>query len=95
MNETKLQSEPSGLERFSHLEDKIFRLVEEFKTVRRENETLRAENQKMKQEIGEIQGNENKAQDDLVQLQKEREELKERVEKALTLLASLETRETA
>ena len=94
MNETKLQSEPSGLERFSHLEDKIFRLVEEFKTVRRENETLRAENQKMKQEIGEIRGNENKAQDDLVQLQKEREELKERVEKALTLLASLETRET-
>ncbi|MEJ2245424.1 MAG: cell division protein ZapB [Acidobacteriota bacterium] len=94
MNETTLRSEPSGLERFSHLEDKIFRLVEEFKTVRRENETLRAENQKMKQEIGEIQGNKSKAQEDLVQFQKEREELKERVEKALSLLASLEAAET-
>jgi cell division septum initiation protein DivIVA len=93
MNETMLQSEPSGLERFSHLEDKIFRLVEEFKTVRRENETLRAENLKLKQEIGEIEGNKSKAQNDLVQFQKEREELKERVEKALSLLASLEAGE--
>ena len=39
MNETTLQQEPSGLERFSHLEDKIFRLVEEFKAVRRENDS--------------------------------------------------------
>ncbi len=95
MNETTLQSEPSGLERFSHLEDKIFRLVEEFKAVRRENETLRAENQKLRDEIGEFQGNENKVQEDLVQFQKERAELKERVEKALKLIASLEARETA
>jgi FtsZ-binding cell division protein ZapB len=95
MNETTLQSEPSGLERFSHLEDKIFRLVEEFKAVRRENETLRAENQKLRDEIGALQGNEGKVQEDLVQLQKERAELKERVEKALTLIASLEAPETA
>jgi len=95
MNETTLQQEPSGLERFSHLEDKLFRLVEEYKTVRRENETLRVENQKLKQEISEIQGSESKTQDDLAQFQKEREELKERVEKALNLLASLEVRETA
>ena len=95
MNETTSQSEPSGLERFSHLEDKIFRLVEEFKAVRRENETLRAENQKLKDELGALQGNENKVQEDLIQFQKERAELKERVEKALTLIASLEARETA
>jgi chromosome segregation ATPase len=95
MNETTPKQEPSGLERFSHLEDKIFRLVEEFKTVRRENESLHAENQKLKDEIEQIQGNENKVQEDLVQYQKERAELKERVEKALTLIASLEARETA
>ena len=95
MNETTLKPQPSGLERFSHLEDKIFRLVEEFKAVRKENETLREENQKLKEEIGEFQGNKSKAQDDLAQFLKEREELKERVEKALTLLASLETQETA
>ena len=95
MNETTLQPEPSGLERFSHLEDKIFRLVEEFKAVRKENETLRLENQKMKEEIGELQGNENKAHVDRDQYLKEREELKARVEKALALIASLEEQETA
>lgn len=95
MNESTQQKELSGLERFSHLEDKIFRLVEEFKTVRRENETLRTENQKLKGEIGELQGNENKVQEDLDQLQRERAELKERVEKALALITSLEERETA
>lgn len=95
MNETTLQKEPSGLERFSHLEDKIFRLVEEFKAVRRENDTLRAENQKLKDEIGEFQGIDSKVQEDLAQFQKERAELKERVEKALTLIASLEVRDTA
>ena len=95
MNETMLKAERSGLERFSHLEDKIFRLVEEYKTVRMENETLRAENQRLKEEMGEFQGNESKVQKDLAQFQKEREELKERVEKALSLLASLEANETA
>ncbi|MBN2242874.1 MAG: cell division protein ZapB [Acidobacteria bacterium] len=95
MNETTMQQEPSGLERFSHLEDKIFRLVEEFKTVRRENETLRAENQQLKEEIGRLQGNESKVQEDLVQFRKERAELKDRVEKALALIASLEARGTA
>jgi uncharacterized coiled-coil DUF342 family protein len=89
----KQQSAPSGLERFSHLEDKIFRLVEEFKAVRRENDGLRAENQELKQEIGDLRNNESDARDNLVQFQKEREELKERVEKALSLLASLEARD--
>jgi hypothetical protein len=46
-------------------------------------------------EIGALQGNEGTVQEDLVQLQKERAELKERVEKALTLIASLEAPETA
>jgi FtsZ-binding cell division protein ZapB len=92
MTETKPQYEPSGLERFGHLEDKIFRLVEEFKLVRKENDTLRAENQKLKEEIGTLQGNESAARDNLAQFQKEREELRARVEKALTLLASLEAR---
>jgi len=85
-----LKPEPSGIERFGHLEDKIFRLVEEFKAVRRENESLRAENQRLKEEVGALHGSDSRAKEDLAQLQTEREELKERVEKALALLASLE-----
>jgi cell division septum initiation protein DivIVA len=91
MNEAKPQRESSGLERFSHLEDKIFRIVEEFKTVRKDNEALRAENAQLKEQIGALNDNQSSARDNLVQFQKEREELRERVEKALALLATLET----
>ena len=92
MNETKPQWEPTGLERFGHLEDRIFRMVEEFKAIRKDNETLRSENAQLKEQIGALQEHESAARDDLVQFQKEREELRERVEKALSLLATLEVR---
>ncbi len=92
MNESKPQLELTGLERFSHLEDKIFRMVEEFKAVRRDNELLRTENEQLKGQIETMHQSESAARDSLAQFQKEREELRERVEKALNLLASLEAR---
>ena len=92
MNETKPQWEPTGLERFGHLEDKLFRMVEEFKAIRKDNETLRAENTQLKEELGSLRDNESTARDSLAQFQKEREELRERVEKALSLIATLEAR---
>jgi len=92
MSENKVQLELTGLERFSHLEDKIFRVVEAFKAIRKENESLQAENQKIKTEIEALRRNEAGVNQSLVQLQKEREALRERVEKALSLLASLEVR---
>lgn len=92
MTENKTQMELTGLERFSHLEDKIYRVVEAFKAVRRENETLQAENQKIKSEIEVLRRNQASYNQNLLQLQKEREALRERVEKALSLLATLEVR---
>jgi uncharacterized coiled-coil DUF342 family protein len=92
MNENKLQWEPSGLERFSHLEDKIFRIVEEFKAVRKDNDNLKVENAKLKEQISTMNENESSARENLAQFQKERDELRDRVEKALTLLATLEAR---
>jgi septation ring formation regulator EzrA len=92
MNENKGQWEPSGLERFGHLEDKIFRMVEEFKSVRKDNENLKAENAKLKEQIHAINEDESSARDNLAQFQRERDELRERVEKALALLATLEAR---
>lgn len=92
MNETKPQRETTGLERFSQLEDRIFRMVEEYKSIRREVESLRAENDKLKEEIGTLRKNESTVHENLAQYQKEREELRERVEKALALLATLEAR---
>jgi FtsZ-binding cell division protein ZapB len=92
MTEEKTQLELTGLERFSHLEDKIYRVVEAFKAVRKENETLQAENQKIKAEIESLHRNEASVNQSLAQLQKEREALRERVEKALSLLGTLEVR---
>ncbi|NWG13225.1 MAG: cell division protein ZapB [Acidobacteria bacterium] len=92
MASTKAQLELTGLERFSHLEDKIYRVVEAFKAIQKENETLRAENGSLRAELDAIKAKEDSASDTLASLQKEREELRERVEKALNLLATLETR---
>jgi FtsZ-binding cell division protein ZapB len=92
MSETKPQWEPTSLERFGHLEDKIFRMVEEFKLVCKEKDTLQAENTQLKAQITELREHESSIQTDLVQFQKEREQLRERVEKALGLLATMEAR---
>ncbi len=92
MIENNMQLELKGLERFSHLEDKIFRVVEAFKTIRKENESLLAENQKLKSELEDMRRNEANHSQNLSHLQKEREALRERVEKALSLLATLEVR---
>jgi len=92
MTENMTQLELTGLERFSHLEDKIFRVVEAFKTIKKENETLQAESQKLKGEIEVLRRNEASYNHNLTQIQKEREALRERVEKALSLLATLEVR---
>jgi FtsZ-binding cell division protein ZapB len=92
MADTKTDWIPTGLERFGHLEDKIFRVVEAFKAVRRENETLRAENLKLKEEIQSLQEGDSSARENLALLQKEREQLRERVEKALGMLATLEVK---
>ena len=90
MTETKTQWEPTGLERFGHLEDKLYRVVEAFKAVRKENESLRAENQKLKSDLDNQREKESAFHENMSHLQEEREDLRERVEKALSLLASLE-----
>jgi FtsZ-binding cell division protein ZapB len=90
MTEKKPQWELTGLERFGHLEDKLFRVVEAFKAIRKENETLRAENQRLKIDIESLRSKESGFNESLGQLQEERENLRERVEKALGMLASLE-----
>jgi FtsZ-binding cell division protein ZapB len=94
MTEKTSQWEPMGLERFSHLEDKIHRVVEGFKTMRQENASLREENQALRAELESFRRSESDFNENLVQLQKEREELRDRVEKALSLLETLEVGET-
>lgn len=90
MTESGTQWQPTGLERFAHLEDKIHRIVETLKGMHHENEALRAENQKLKAEIENLRKKELTHNESLAHLQKEREALRERVERALNLLATVE-----
>ncbi|MBM3790403.1 MAG: cell division protein ZapB [Acidobacteria bacterium] len=92
MADTRDAWEPTGLERFGHLEDRIYRFVEAFKAVRKENQTLREDNQRLKAELESQCAQESSRQQHMAQLQSEREELRDRVEKALSLLAALEDR---
>ncbi len=92
MAETKTDWMPTGLERFGHLEDKIVRVVEAFKAVQTENEILKAEIQNLKQKVQNLQEGDSTARENLAQMHKEREELRERVEKALGMLATLEVK---
>jgi FtsZ-binding cell division protein ZapB len=92
VTENSTQPELTGLERFGHLEDKIFRVVEAFRAISKENETLQTENLRLKNEIDALQQNAAGYNQNLSQLHKEREALRERVEKALSLLATLEVR---
>lgn len=95
MTENKSQWEPMGLERFSHLEDKIHRVVEGFKTLQHETASLREENQTLRAELESHQKSQSDYSENLIQLKKEREELRDRVEKALSLLATLDVGETS
>jgi FtsZ-binding cell division protein ZapB len=92
MAETKTDWMPTGLERFGHLEDKIVRVVEAFKTVQTENEILKAEIHQLKLEVQNLQEGDSTARENLALMHKEREELRERVEKALGMLATLEVK---
>lgn len=92
MTETKAAWEPTSLDRFAHLEDRIRRVVEAFKAVRKESETLRAENQRLRADLDALRKDEGGRNEALARLEKEREQLRERVERALELLASVEAK---
>jgi FtsZ-binding cell division protein ZapB len=91
MAEIKTELELTGLEHFLQLEDKIIRIVEAMKSLRKENETLRSENQKLRSEAETLRRYRENYEESLSTLQKEREQLRDRVERALALLANLET----
>jgi DNA repair exonuclease SbcCD ATPase subunit len=92
MSESKAAYEPTGLERFSHLEDRIHRIVEAFKTVRKENEALRSESQRLRSDLETLRQAEGERVEFVANLQREREQLRERVERALELLATVEAK---
>ena len=86
-----------GLEKFSHLEDKIYRTIERFKRERQEREALEAEVANLRRELGRLSDDKERADAQIQRLTRDRDEIKAKVESMLEAIAvlDLETAEAA
>ena len=80
----------SGLEKFSHLEDKIYRTIELTKTLRQENETLQQELALMRRDMGSVLNEKERLESQVEKLLAERETIRMKVEAMLDVVASLD-----
>jgi chromosome segregation ATPase len=80
----------SGLEKFSHLEDKIYRTIEHCKTLKTEKERLEAEASQMRREVISLSEEKERLEQQLERLYSERDTIKLKVEAMLDAIAVLE-----
>ena len=79
----------SGLEKFTDLENKVYRAIELFKAVKLQKESLEKEVLKMKSQLEQAQTENERLKQEGVELMKERELVKNKVESILQNLDSL------
>ena len=82
-----------GLEKLTHLEDKIYRTVEQFKRERNERETLEREMAGLRRELVETRDEKIRLEAQTERLISERETIKHKVEAMLDAIAMLESEE--
>ena len=80
----------SGLEKFSHLEDKIYRTIELTKTLRQEKESLEKELSLMRRGKGSANGETERLERQVEQLLAERDMIRMKVEAMLDAVAALD-----
>lgn len=80
----------SGLEKFSHLEDKIYRTIELTKHLRHEKETLEREIATMRRELSELSGEKERMAGQVERLLSERDTIRAKVEAMLDAISVLE-----
>ena len=80
----------SGLEKFSHLEDKIYRTIELTKSLRQENEGLQKENVMMRRDIGSVLNEKERLETQVEKLLAERDMIRMKVEAMLDAVAALD-----
>ena len=80
----------SGLEKFSHLEDKIYRTIELTKSLRQENESLHKENVMMRRDIGSVLNEKERLETQVEKLLAERDMIRMKVEAMLDAVAALD-----
>jgi predicted nuclease with TOPRIM domain len=80
----------SGLEKFSHLEDKIYRTIELAKSLRQENETLQKELSLMRRDIGNVLNEKERLETQVEKLLAERDTIRMKVEAMLDAVAAVD-----
>jgi len=80
----------SGLEKFSHLEDKIYRTIELTKTLRQEKENLEKELALMHRDMGSVLNEKERLENQVEKLLAERETIRMKVEAMLDAVAALD-----
>jgi len=80
----------SGLEKFSHLEDKIYRTIELTKSLRQENESLQKEISLMRRDIGNVLNEKERLETQVEKLLAERDLIRMKVEGMLDAVAALD-----
>lgn len=80
----------SGLEKFSHLEDKIYRTIELTKTLRQEKEGLEREIATLRRELGTLLNEKERLENQLERILSERDTIRMKVEAMLDAIAALD-----
>lgn len=80
----------SGLEKFAHLEDKIYRAIEHFKALRQEKEALEREVATLRREMSALLTEKDRLEAQVERLLTERDAIKLKIEAMLEALSVLE-----
>lgn len=80
----------TGLEKFSHLEDKIYRTIELTKTLRQEKEALEREVTTVRRELGNLLDEKDRLESHVERLMSERDTIRAKVEAMLDAIAVLD-----
>jgi chromosome segregation ATPase len=79
-----------GLEKFSHLEDKIYRTIEQFKRERQEREALEREVVNLRRDMTRATDDRQRLEEQVERLLTERDAIKQKVEGMLDAISVLE-----
>ena len=82
---------PDSNDRFAKLEEKLFKAIEVFKRTRKEKEALEAGIEKLRKDSKDHTKRVDSLERELVTLRREREEVRERIEKLLSRIDALTT----
>ena len=80
----------TGLEKFSHLEDKIYRTIELTKALRQEKEALEREVSSVRRELGSLLDEKERLETQVERLLSERDTIRMKVEAMLDAIAVLD-----